>query len=61
VGRRIPAACSRDFRPSSTEAELDALIADCRQHLAKPTTVQTSVIVVQVLGAQAEHHDFFEV
>jgi len=34
----------------ASETELDALIADCRQHLAKPTTVQTSVIVVPAWG-----------
>jgi len=43
----------------ASETELDALIADCRQHLAKPTAGVRHRGAG--LGAQAEHHDFFEV
>jgi len=34
----------------ASEAELERLIAACRRHLAEPTTVQTSVIVMQAWG-----------
>jgi len=34
----------------ASEAELDALIVECRRHLAEPTTIQTSVIVIQAWG-----------
>lgn len=34
----------------ATEAQLEAAIAGCRRHLARPTTVQTSVIVMQAWG-----------
>lgn len=34
----------------ATEAEIDDLVARCRRHLADPTTVHTSVIVIQAWG-----------
>lgn len=34
----------------TSEAELDALIVECRRHLAESTTIQTSVIVIQAWG-----------
>ncbi|MBI4590894.1 MAG: methyltransferase domain-containing protein [Candidatus Rokubacteria bacterium] len=34
----------------ASEAELARLVDDCRRHLGAPTTVQTSVLVIQVWG-----------
>lgn len=34
----------------ATEEALDRLIAECRLHLARPTTAQTSVVVLQAWG-----------
>lgn len=39
----------------ASEAELARLVDDCRRHLAAPTTVQTSVLVMQVWGRKPVH------
>jgi ubiquinone/menaquinone biosynthesis C-methylase UbiE len=34
----------------ASEAEIERLVAECRRHLSEPTTVHTSVIVIQAWG-----------